>query len=515
MSLKNKVIKSVFSNWAGLLISILVSFFLAPYVVHKLGNTFYGIWSIINQFTGYLYLFDLGIRESVIRYTAKYQSGENSKKLEDILKASFYIYLVIAAMCLLVTVLLAYVFTDVFDVDPELATQSGIAILFVGGTIAQVFIFNVFNGLLMGYQRYDIFNVVQIIGTLIRTLFFVIALEMGYGIVALSAIQFFVSLFTGFIMSRMALKLAATNGVYFSFKIPKFSALKSTLSKVYNYSVYVLINNIGQKIIFTTDAIVIGLFMPVASVTFYAIAGTLVDYLRRLSIISAEILNPLVSHYSANNDDEKIHYAMVTGAKLTLFIALPISATFVILGSNFIGLWMGPEFAKTSGEVLLILAVAQALSAPHQSVTSVLYGLNKHKTLAHFRIVEAIANLILSISLIHSYGIVGVALGTAIPHIILVSLVLPLYATRVVGIRFSTYLIQGYLRPIVAIVPFVFLCLYIKDNMLPESLLSFFLYIVIISLFYLLVSYVVIFTKDERGSLNRSLIGIYNRKFKK
>ena len=71
-----QIVRNLFSNWAGLLINIVVSFFLAPFVVHKLGNTYYGIWAVVGQFTGYLYLLDFGIRESIIRYASRHRALE-------------------------------------------------------------------------------------------------------------------------------------------------------------------------------------------------------------------------------------------------------------------------------------------------------------------------------------------------------------------------------------------------------------------------------------------------------
>ncbi|MCW8934265.1 MAG: oligosaccharide flippase family protein [Gammaproteobacteria bacterium] len=512
MSLKNKVIKNLFSNWAGLIVTIVISFFMAPYIVHKLGNTFYGIWSIINQFTAYLYIFDFGIRESVIRYTAKYLANKKIRKLEDVLQASFYIYLGVSLISILFTLILALVFEDVFDVDKEYATEASVAILLIGGTITQLFVFNMFNGFLMGVQRYDIFNIVQICGTLVKTALFVLVLEADYGIVALAAVQFTVFLFTGLIMTKVCLNIASSNEVKINLKPPAWDHIKATYHKVFNYSLYVFINNIGQKIIFMTDAIIIGIFMPVASVTFYAIAGMLVEYLRKLVTTSTSILNPLVSHYSASNENDKIQYALVSGTKLTLFIALPVVTVLVLLGEIFIDLWMGEEFAAISGEILVILAVAQAFSAPHFSIVNVLYGMNKHKTLAHFRIVEAICNLVLSIVLINYYGLVGVALGTAIPHIILTSMILPWYATKQINMSLSNYMISGYLRPMIAILPFIFSVFYLKNAFPPESLLEFFVSVFIVCLLYLFVSYLVVFTSKERSSINTSILSFYNKR---
>jgi O-antigen/teichoic acid export membrane protein len=287
--------------------------------------------------------------------------------------------------------------------------------------------------------------------------------------------------------------------------------MRKVARKVVNYSAFVLINNLGQKIVFMTDAIVIGIFMPVASVTFYAIAGTLIEYLRKLVVVTAQVLMPMVAHYSALEDQERINKTVVDGSKLTLFISFPVALVFIVLGGEFIALWMGEEFREQSGLVLVILAVSQIFSAPHQTLSSVLYGLDKHKMLAFFRIGEAISNLVLSIVLLHLYGITGVALGTAIPHILLTAIILPIYTTKVIGMNALKYYLASYVRPVIAAVPFLAIVLIIRNYITIEGLGMFFGYVVIASLVYLILSYWTIFNLSEREAIRGKIKSLMKR----
>ena len=53
------VLRNIFSNWASYLVTAVVGFFLAPYVVHQLGNTGYGLWTLVLSLTGYFGLLTL------------------------------------------------------------------------------------------------------------------------------------------------------------------------------------------------------------------------------------------------------------------------------------------------------------------------------------------------------------------------------------------------------------------------------------------------------------------------
>src|SRR5215813_5055411 len=58
---KPGAVRNVLTNWGAYVLAMGVNFFLSPYVVHHLGNTGYGVWTVILSLTGYLGLLDLGV----------------------------------------------------------------------------------------------------------------------------------------------------------------------------------------------------------------------------------------------------------------------------------------------------------------------------------------------------------------------------------------------------------------------------------------------------------------------
>jgi len=50
-----------------MLTGLLSAFFLSPSVVRKPGNTYYGVWNIVMDMTGYQGLLEMGVRQTVIR----------------------------------------------------------------------------------------------------------------------------------------------------------------------------------------------------------------------------------------------------------------------------------------------------------------------------------------------------------------------------------------------------------------------------------------------------------------
>src|SRR5438132_13926907 len=67
-------LRNVVSNWAAFAVSVIISLFLSPFIVHRLGDSAYGAWVLLSSLVGYLGLLDLGTRSAVTRYVANYHS---------------------------------------------------------------------------------------------------------------------------------------------------------------------------------------------------------------------------------------------------------------------------------------------------------------------------------------------------------------------------------------------------------------------------------------------------------
>ena len=65
------IARSVVSNWFATGATLAAGFFLAPFVVHRLGNVAYGVWVLAISTVNYLTLLDLGMRSSVLRFVSK------------------------------------------------------------------------------------------------------------------------------------------------------------------------------------------------------------------------------------------------------------------------------------------------------------------------------------------------------------------------------------------------------------------------------------------------------------
>jgi O-antigen/teichoic acid export membrane protein len=502
---KGQTARSITSNWIMLALNVGVAFFLSPYVVKHLGSVYYGIWALANQFIGYLYLLDFGVRESVVRYTAKYIARKQPRRLNQVLSTAILLYLPIAGFAVLAGLAVSWGIVDWFHIPAENASEARAAIIFMSLTIAQTFIFNVFTGILHGLNRFDIGNTVGLFSIVTRTALIVFLLGQGYKLAALAAVYFALAVAGGLVCAFYAIRLLREAGVKFHFHIPVRRRLKALAGKIFGYGFFVLVNNIAQKVIFASDAVVIGAYLGVAKIAPYAIAGTLIDNLRSLMVSTAQVFSPLTSTLYAQRRTSELGSLLVRGGKLSVVITLPIALTFTLLGNLFVHLWMGEEFAHTAGQILFVLGLTQIISAPHYVVSSVMYGMSQHNVLGYLRIGEAVVNLTLSLLLVKPLGVLGVAIGTGVSHLIVAALILPSVITRRLGMKLRDYWWGIYGRTTLAVLPFAAGLLLVYEFVPLHNLLEFFACIGGLCVVYVACVWLLALTPAERDELKTHL----------
>jgi O-antigen/teichoic acid export membrane protein len=440
------VLRNIFSNWASYLVTALIGFLLSPFVVHSLGNTGYGLWTLVLSLTGYFGLLDLGVRSSVGRFVARYLALHDDEKCNRTLSTAFAILAFGGILALLATAIVLVFFFDSFHIEPGYRFAAKVALIIAGLNMASVLPLGVFSSLLAGMERFDILSGATILGEILRAILVVACLKSGYGLITLASIALFISIAEYSTMGLFAKVLHP--GLRLSLKFID----RGTLRELFGFGIYRFIWIISNQLIFYSDSVVIGIFLNPGAITYYAIAGTLVNYGRTLVSVITDALYPTATRLDAQDDSAGLRRLLIIGTQIALFVALPLCLGFIFLGKQFIALWMGREYVS-SGLILMILTIPQFSGMSQYASALVLAGMAKHKILALCVLAEGIANLVLSIILVRKIGVVGVAWGTVIPDLVCTAVIIPWFTLRTVRLSAREYLLGAYLRPVLASIP--------------------------------------------------------------
>jgi len=422
------IARNVLFNWLGTIANMAVGFLLSPFILHHLGNVAYGVWVLTVSVVGYLSLLDLGMQSSVLRFVSQGHTKQDHQGASEATSAALWVRLQISALALLLSAGLAAVFPHIFKIPQELASDARKAILLIGATTAITMSLGVLGGVISALNRYDVQNYVNLVQTAIRVIGIVAVLRSGHGIVAIAACELVA------VSAGKLLQVWIARRLYPELRIRLGKPKRETLRKIWSYSSYTFLITIAVQLVYQTDNLVVGAFVSTAAVTFYAIANSLCRYVTQVIVSMSGTFTPAASSYEAAGDTSSLLMLYKNGTRAMMMVSLPIIITLITRGSSFIGLWMGPQYSHISGIVLIILSVPLFFFFANQTAAAIAFGIEKHKTMALWAIGEGIANLALSIILVHWYGIYGVAMGTLVPSLIAQLGFWPRYISRLVGL---------------------------------------------------------------------------------
>jgi O-antigen/teichoic acid export membrane protein len=449
---KLEILKNVGSSWVSLGINIVIGFFLSPFILHRLGDAAFGIWVLIFSVTGYYGIFDLGIRSSVIRYISKFTAVEDKEGLAKFFNTSLATYTFIGLVATLVTLIGSYFVGSMFQIPADFLPTARLLFLIVGLSVAIGFPLGIFAGMLEGLQRFYLLNFTNVISLVLRAILTVMALRRGYGLLTVGLITVLLPLLSSVARAILVFRILP---IPIGWKYVD----RSVFSEMANYSGVTFVIQVAYKLRFKTDVVVIGKFLGSAAITQFSIGGRLVDYASEVVSSLAQIFLPMSSQSDAKGDLKRLRKIFVAGNRACALVIFPVTAILVILGKSVIEAWVGRRYVAGSYPVMLVILLPTTLILAQNATPRIIYGMAKHRTLAWITSIEGVANLILSIVLVRWMGVIGDAIGTAIPLSFTALYFTPRYLSRLLGVRVWTFLREAYVLPLALCTPLVALLL--------------------------------------------------------
>lgn len=478
-------------NWAATAVSMVVPFFLIPFVVRHLGTGGYGVWILAVSAASYLGLLDLGLRSAVIRFVSKAQAQERLEDARTAIGAALWFRLIVAGVVAVLAFFLASLAPRLFKIPVGLMHAAQITMLLCALGVAVTLVTGVFGAVLSAIHRFDLLSAVTIGQTLFRASGVLLILHSGRGLISLAVWELAVILTAGTATSVMALKIFPASRA--RVKRPTMEVFRP----LWSYSVTTFIFIIAVQVIWNTDGLVIGAVISVGMVTFYSIGSSLVTYAAQVAGAISTTFTPMASGLEAAGRVEDLQKMLIRGTQAMLGITLPIAIALTFRGGTFIGLWMGPQYAELSETVLRILMISLFFSMADNTAGAIFMAVEKHKPVARWAVYEAVLNFGLSIVLAKTYGLYGVAWGTSVSMAFTHLAFYPRYVQSVLKVPASTYLLEGWGKIVLCSLPFALVCALTERVWHAHNLLVFFAQILAILPVYLL-SVLAMFRQDAR-----------------
>jgi O-antigen/teichoic acid export membrane protein len=471
MSRVKHVAKGVIISWACTFSSIIAGFLMAPFLVRHLGIVEYGLWILVQSTVSYMYLMDLGLRTAVIKLVARDFANTNHTKVSHIVSAALWVRFWSGAAVVAITALLAVLLPHLFAVPAEYLLTARLALFMVGATFATTLVFSLFSATLMAIGAFEKIARLELLQILLTTAGLVPVVMAGHGLLGMATWYFFAILTVNVLTTITCFRSYPELRIFFT-RFPE----KHLLKELWSVGLYILGFNLAGQLILYTDNLVVGAFVSAAAVAFYAVAGRMVDYTRQVALAILKYFMPVASALEAKQDFSRLEKLQIKGTQIVLLVTLPIATALFIRGNTFLTLWIGPEFGKST-PVLKVLLLAATLTLPNASAPSLGIVFNRQRYVTALTLIEGAFNLCLSITLARYMGLIGVAIGTAIPCAIMHLLFWPRFVSHMLKLKPLKLATQIWMKPAVALIPFAVATYFAERYWVPSNLIKFFLQI--------------------------------------
>ncbi len=408
-----QVVLNTITSYIRFAVSLLVWFFLTPFIINTVGRNDFGLWSLTFSVIGFFGLLDFGFGTGVVKYVAECKGAKNVERRNRILSTLAIVYLTISLIACTSVGALSFFYNHLFSI-PDGEHEKAYALLWIlaGRSIFLGLPLSLFRGILFGEQKIYLINLIQGVAIVVYALTSWIVLEKGMGIIALAWINF------------GAMLLEHLGYIYFSYKevsglrISFSLAEKKLFREVASFSIYSFIVNVSNLILLKTDPIIIKFFMPLSSVAIYALALKIAENALLLIKQFVNVLTPLIADFKGSGDEQKIRFILINCTKFALAPAVMIAVGGSVFAREGLYFWVGPEFVM-GAPVLIVLMIAFTMSVPQLIASNVLTMTGHHKITARVSAMSILINIVCSILLIMPLGFIGVALGTLIATLII------------------------------------------------------------------------------------------------
>jgi O-antigen/teichoic acid export membrane protein len=468
MSLRHAIARNMAWNMAGMAVVTAIGFVIAPVLVHRLGETTYGLWILILSVTGYFGMLDLGVRSSVARHIAYLRASNDHQEAGAVLSTALVILLVVAALTLVGTLAACLLFFQLFEVPPEQTDSVRTALLLTGANLALVFVLNAFDAALWAIQRMDVVNAIDIPISLGRAALTLVLVRDSGDLVALAVLTLLTSVAAGIIKAIAAWRLDPSFRV--SLSLVRLSAARS----IFSYGIWRLMLEAALLMSSQTSVLIVGACVSIQLVTSYSIAGRLVGYASAILAAATGILMPVAATFDAAQDHDRQRRLFVQGGAVCAAFALYCMGGFLFLGRPLIEIWMGPELADAA-YWLAILAIGHVPRMSQWVTHTIIMALGRHRFIACVCLAESLAATLLALLLAPHYGLLGICLAFSVCNALSCGLVQMVYGCRLLGIPLRVYLAQALSRPLAAAILPMLLLFLIDQWQAPSGWLQFLL----------------------------------------
>ena len=443
--MRNELKTGTVLSYLNTVLSIAIGLITAPLMLRFLGKSEYGAYQMTAALIGYVSILDLGLHSTITRYVSKYRATHNDEEQKGFIAICLIFFTVIGVAIIIISGILYALIPQMYG-EKATATEIGVIqqlLIILSINLALSMPGAVFTSIITAYEKFVFSRSCTIIKMLIRLGLIFIALKMFRSAVSVAIIDLVLNILLIFIQIMYCFR-------YLKIKVHYQKMERSFIIGILSFSLFVFIASITEQINWKADTTILGILCGTTAVTYYSVAGNLCSYYRQFSAAISGVFLPRTTKMVVTGaTNSELTDLMIKIGRIQLEIIGLILIGFVLVGREFITLWVGYEF-EDAYVWFLIMAIPLVVPMTQSIGINILEAKLMHKFRAIVYLGIAIANVIFTILLVHMMGIIGAPVGTGLAILIGNNIIINMYYSRKLHLEIGRFFRKVYL----SILPF-------------------------------------------------------------
>jgi O-antigen/teichoic acid export membrane protein len=280
-----------------------------------------------------------------------------------------------------------------------------IAMLIVGASAVLGLPASAWNGVFVGLQRFEVPAITGTAAKLLSALGLIFAAISGRSVIFMAVVMAAANLLS------YAVQFVVLRRIAPEVRFRRELITNSTIRELSGYCFSLTVWSFSMLLISGFDIVLVGRFQ-FAAVTPYAVSATLITFMAGVQNAIFGVIMPHAAELHARQNSVALGDLLVKTTKFGVLILLLTGLPLIVFASPIIRTWIGPQFAKAGGGILVVLVIANMVRLTGAPFASILVGTGQQRLIVISPLVEGFTNLFFSIVLGSRFGAIGVAWGT-------------------------------------------------------------------------------------------------------
>jgi O-antigen/teichoic acid export membrane protein len=404
MTRKNKLFLNVSSSLVHQVVTIVCGLILPRAFISYFGSEINGLVASITQFISIIAFLELGIGAVVQASLYKPLAKKSYDEISAIISSSNRFFRNLAKFLLIYILVLIFIYPIFINSSYDFYFTSSLILILAMSSFVQYF-FSISYQLLLNADQLAFIPLITNTGlTIANTILVIVLIRLNYSlhvVKLVSAIIFLIKPILFQIIVRKKYKLNL-----------KIRYETEPIKQKWNG----IAQHIAAVVLSSTDIIVLSVFSSLSAVSVYSIYYMIVNGIKQIVLSSTTGTLSLFGNMLANNENEKLkqiftkyvwfkHNLVVMLFTITGILIIPFITVYTAVIDDYNYIY--PTFG-------VLLTLSQALYCLRLPYNQIVLAAGHFKQTQNSAIIEASINIIISIFLVSKFGLIGVAIGTAV-----------------------------------------------------------------------------------------------------